>query len=104
MRGIYIPSNKAPTKCVGCSFRDPEYGGECILMPFSDFGTYEEQFERCPFKKLLEWFGSVPPHGDLIDRDALRAEVKKHATPSDALVFSLIRTSPTIIPADKEGE
>ena len=44
----------------------------------------------------------VPPHGRLIDADALRAEVKKHATPSDAWVFSLIRTAPTIIPAEEE--
>lgn len=41
----------------------------------------------------------VPPHGDLIDRDAIRAEVKKHAEPSDAWVLGLIRTAPTIIPA-----
>ena len=41
----------------------------------------------------------VPEHGRLIDRATLRAEVKKHATPSDAWVFSLIRTAPTIIPA-----
>ena len=45
---------------------------------------------------------SVPPHGRLIDADALREEVKKHATPSDAWVFSLIRTAPTIIPSDKD--
>ena len=41
----------------------------------------------------------VPDHGRLIDADALREEVKKHATPSDAWVFSLIRTASTIIPA-----
>ena len=55
-----------------------------------DKKTYWEEAEAVP----------VPPHGDLIDRDAIRAEVKKHATPSDAWVFSFIRTSPTIIPAD----
>ncbi len=43
----------------------------------------------------------VPPHGRLIDADALREEVKKHATPSDAWVFSLIRTAPTIIEAEE---
>lgn len=47
---------------------------------------------------------TVPPHGDLIDRAALRAEVKKHATPPDAWVFSLIRTAPTIIQSSEEGE
>lgn len=45
----------------------------------------------------------VQPHGRLIDADALRAEVKKHNTPSDAWVFSLIRTAPTVIEAE-EGE
>ena len=59
---------------------------------------------RCAFENGEEYKAvPVPPHGDLIDRDALRAEVKKHATPSDAWVFSLIRTAPTIIPAE-EGE
>lgn len=43
----------------------------------------------------------VPPHGRLIDADALREEVKKHAAPCDAWVFSLIRTAPTIIPAEE---
>jgi hypothetical protein len=55
-----------------------------------DKKTYWEEAEAVP----------VPPHGDLIDREALRAEVKKHATPSDAWVFSFIRTAPTIIPAE----
>ena len=53
MSGIYIPEDKVPTKCFGCTFRDPEYGGACVLMPFSEnFNTYEEQFESCPFKKI----------------------------------------------------
>ena len=50
----------------------------------------------------MDWLPPIP-HGRLIDADALRAEVKKHATPSDAWVFSLIRTATTIIPAE-EGE
>lgn len=67
----------------------------------------------CPDGSIWQQYrGTVPnakavpiptPHGDLIDRAALRAEVNKHATPSDAWVFSLIRTAPTIIPAE-EGE
>ena len=44
----------------------------------------------------------VPPHGRLIDADALREVVKKHAAPSDAWVFSLIRTAPAVIHASKE--
>ena len=67
MSGIYIPSDKIPTKCWGCTFRDPEYGGDCVLMPSFDAGTYEEQLERCPFKEIRNWFGGVPEHGPLVD-------------------------------------
>lgn len=81
MSGIYIPSDKIPTKCWGCTFRDPEYGGDCVLMPSFDAGTYEEQLERCPFKEILKWVGAaIPPHGRLIDADALGEMLEKYKT------------------------
>lgn len=61
----------------------------------ADINILEYRLKNCPLVP-------VPPHDDLIDRAALRAEVKKHATPSDAWVFSLIRTAPTIIEAEEK--
>lgn len=48
----------------------------------------------------------VPPHGDLIDRDALPWEKQSlmEADEDWALPCVLIEDAPTIIPADKEGE
>ena len=112
MGGIYIPGDKVPTKCVGCPFRDPEYGGNCVLMPSFDADTYDGQFDRCPFKELRKWFGSVPEHGRLIDADALEDEAITYYAlpvlavnsigPEAELVLRLrdIDSSPTIIPAD----
>ncbi len=64
---------------------------EIAISPVEDDIGYWKEYPLIP----------VPPHGDLIDRDAIRAEIKKHATPSDAWVFSFIRTAPTIIPAEE---
>lgn len=77
MSGIYIPHDKIPTMCMGCSFCDPEYGGNCVLMPSFDAETYEEQFERCPFKEISRWFGTAPEHGRLKDYDSIYAEYKR---------------------------
>lgn len=102
MSGIYIPGDKVPTKCVGCPFRDPEYGGNCVLMPSFDADTYEEQFGRCPFKELRKWFGAIPPHGRCIDADALTIST---AVPLDGKPYRYvhidnINNAPSIIPAD----
>lgn len=117
MSGIYIPGDKVPTGCVGCGFRDPEYGGNCVLMPSFDAGTYEEQFERCPFKELRKQFGVVPPHGDLIDLkapfdalyyDEMTEEWSEKTVAVDDVLYGCMVSSmpPVIIPADpaKEGE
>ena len=116
MSGIYIPHDKIPTKCMGCSFRDPEYGGDCVLMPSFDAETYEEQFEHCPFKEISHWIGTVPEHGRLIDADALiekdiddynlalsttvRFQTKALITQLHNQMQKVLTEAPTIIPAD----
>lgn len=88
-----------PTSCYYCPMTND---GFYLCKATSPFKELEDDCEECK----PQWCPIVPisPHGDLIGREALRAEVKKHATPSDAWVFSLIRTAPTIIPASEEGE
>lgn len=81
-----------PTSCILCDLSHED--GWCpVKKDYID----RYSFETCPLVP-------VPEHGDLIDRDVLRAEVKKYATPSDAWVFSLIRTAHTIIPAELSKE
>jgi hypothetical protein len=97
---ILINGMEMPKNCMLCPFcveeADPANGEMCMvtgkLMPPCN----RERLDDCPLSP-------VPPHDDLIDRAALRAEVKKHATPSDAWVFNLIRTASTIIPAEEEA-
>lgn len=54
---------------------------------------------------------SVPPHGDLIDRDALIKELEiteeddhNGATLLMAVFLEVLKSAPTIIPASEEGE
>lgn len=86
--GVYLPKVDMPK------------GDEIITVQICPDGSIWQRFRgTVPGVKAVP----VPTHGRLIDADALRAEVKKHATPSDAWVFSFIRTAPTIIPTE-EGE
>ena len=86
---VIVKGMEMPNKCCECNIR---YEMFCPLL--HRFIADEGRRHNCPL-------GDVPtPHGKLINADALRAEVKKHATPSDAWVFSLIRTAPTIIEAE----
>lgn len=45
---------KMPEKCLGCNWRDAEYGGSCMLMPNNPFHTYSTQYYNCPIKRLIE--------------------------------------------------
>ena len=87
--GVYIKNMEMPKNCGNCFFDT-----HCDKWRLRNWGAPPP--DDCPLVP-------VPKHGRLIDADALRAEVKKHVTPSDAWVFSFIRTAPTIIPAE-EGE
>ena len=46
----------------------------------------------------------VPPHGRLIDADALVEECMKEDGFIAEMLFRKVSNAPTIIPADKEGE
>lgn len=90
--GVYIPGMEMPTdNTVLIRVFPASENGECYVQQLDVDGDILSEL----------WAVSVPPHGRLIDADALREVVKKHATPSDAWVFSLIRTAPTIIPAEE---
>lgn len=120
--GGYIKGMEMPKNCLNCAYTDSEYD-ECVLDPE----------KRCPedYGQRAEWCPliPVPPHGDLIDRDALIEDLKRQCkevfridavSPDDYWIirdtaynqrlwqswcegfYEYLGSRPTIIPADKE--
>jgi hypothetical protein len=109
--GIYLPNMEMPKNCFECPWRckvDPEnllcrISGEYFDETFS--GTIQNRHKSCPL-------APVPPHGRLIDADALYSHIKdeqrKCNDPHDGwsecqVALGFVNTAPTIIPAE-EGE
>lgn len=105
--GVYIKGMEMPKSCMLCSFCVPEAdeanGEMCMvtgkLMPPCN----HERLDDCPIVP-------VPPHGRLIDRDALIKELEiteeddhNGATLLMAVFLEVLKSAPTIIPAE-EGE
>ena len=104
---VYIPGMEMPTSCFYCPFREKVDPDDYVCMALNK--EFEETFsliaghrhKDCPLVP-------VPPHGDLIDRDALQINdpIRSMMVFSGEIVIakSAIDKAPTIIPADKEGE
>ena len=96
---ILIKGMEMPTRCCFCKiyvediYYCPMLGRE-IENPWADDGVELD----CPLVP-------VPPHGDLIDRDALKNVCKENAKSGIGLWVDYmdISLAPTIIPAE-EGE
>ncbi len=101
---VYIKGMEMPKSCFECRF---SIDGFCYAVGDVNIRANEERqiASCCPLVP-------VPPHGRLIDADALLENMKKvhdkwkmgeHYTPtSDDEI--MVMYMPTIIPADKEGE
>lgn len=109
---VLIKGMEMPMNCLVCYCTDTEYG-ECVLDPE----------KRCPedYGQRAEWcpLVPVPPHGRLIDSDALMETFRERKRPtlSDGedgskervryidfiSTLQAIKDAPTIIPAE-EGE
>ena len=88
-----------PKACVFCELYDGEMywcRGAKKEIPYS---SEDERSDNCP---LVE----IPPHGRLIDADALRDECSTDNKPKEDWEYpwyeaqSMIDNAPTIIPAD----
>ncbi len=101
---VLIRGMEMPKSCMVCSCTDTEYG-ECVL----------DTEKRCPedYHKRADWCPliTVPPHGRLIDADALNytmlyKENWMHGTGVEAPAVwkKDIDAAPTIIPASEESE
>ena len=101
--GLYIPNAKIPVSCnkcyeIGLAHRLRDTGGHCPRMDLH-YSPDEQDFKGdrradCP---LLE----VPPHGRLIDADALKENWCVTELGNKVVEVIEIDGAPTIIPADE---
>ena len=97
---VLIKGMKMPKSSLECRlFNDPW----CMAKNINQWRTAYNRPPRgekqndCP---LIE----VPPHGRLIDADALGSTLNKMGIWGDARVKGFIKSIPTVIHADKEDE
>ena len=89
---VYIHNMEMPDKCGHCRFAN---AFDCTVTG-SFISTHSIRQPDCPLVP-------VPPHGRLIDADALMENAQYKGT-HDIVNAWDIANAPTIIPADKEGE
>ena len=118
---IIVKGMKMPKTCGECRF---SVDGWCYAIASNDDQPgYIKSYEKAKWCPLIE----VPPHGDLIDRDVLRASFKEsidechkwaNEIPNETEMYARVSQSlgtfvecslrtkgmPTVIPADKDGE
>lgn len=124
MAGIYIPGIEMPTNCYECKcgYWENEYCFPVCILTDEEAAIEDYVIKRMKHCPLVP----VPDHGDLIEREPLRASIKEsveechkwadevsegemYARVSQALGTFVecslrVKAAPTIIPADKEGE
>lgn len=99
---VLIKGMAMPIHCSVCKFFDH---GDCELLPYGDYiDDKHKRRDNCP---LIE----LPPHGRLIDADALIAKVreellsphnKKGVLETMGAMFRDVLDAPTIIESEEE--
>lgn len=97
---VLIKGMEMPKRCEKCRCcKTYEKGIYCTLTITPILGNGNARLDNCP---LIE----VPPHGRLIDADALISKIQYtddfYETPF--VDWDDILDAPTVIPADKDGE
>lgn len=102
--GVYIKDMEMPTRCCECrlstchSFKERPLCD--VLVEYMSYGEWEaKRLDNCPLVP-------IPPHGRLIDADALIADVRAHSESyfADDFAHEWVDVAPTIIPADDPKE
>lgn len=97
IRGVALPKYG----CAGCYFKTGKYCG--IISKNENVEEYSLRAERHPDCPIHE----LPPHGDLIDRDAFRAENEYYLNREfinpkyEDTLDDLLKNAPVVIPAEK---
>lgn len=103
---VLVEGMEMPIKCARCKLEksDPKEGYYCSLLPaMKDWTTHTREKCRLPDCPIIP----VPPHGDLIDRDAERLNneiFKFRAFKSRSDIKEMLDAAPVVIPAESEGE
>jgi len=107
---VYIPGMEMPKNCIECKLmrRCGKHELDYVCMPARVYvedltNAYKPRPDYCP---LIE----LPPHGRLIDADALMEKDRQIYRADGAAIgakryieFDEIADAPTIIPIDKES-
>ena len=97
---ILIKGMEMPKSCWDCYFQDC---GNCRLNDHKvvDKCIIEDRIDDdCPLVH-------IPPHGRLIDADAIRADIDEKRpgrSYEDAWTLTVVDAAPTIIPAEEYGD
>ena len=98
--GVYIPDMKLPSSCLTCDI--PVRVQPCPVDHDNVSNYKTSRHPACPFIP-------VPPHGRLIDADALMKELEiteeadhNGATLLMAVFLGVLKSAPTIIPAEED--
>ena len=105
--GVYVKGMKMPPNCMLCPLcveeADPANGEMCMVTGTLMPPCTRERLDNCPLSH-------VPPHGRLIDADALAEKHRELAYELRGANYdfhmtacSWVNSAPTIIPAE-EGE
>ena len=105
--GVYNKGMEMPTSCYDCDFayqdQDSEHNVYWTCAAVHKSACMHERREDCPLVP-------VPPHGDLIDRDALMKKLNNCMFPSDmvttravSMAMNWLKESPTIIESEGDG-
>ena len=93
--GVYIKGMEMPKTCIDCSF---EVFASCIInaRDIEEFCSCQSTVFKCPDCPLVE----IPPHGRLIDADAVKNVFAERYVIYDD-TFDLIDSVPAIIDAEE---
>ena len=97
---VLIKGMEMPTNCLDCPFMVSSDGDNCILQSAeanANFENWEQMKTGCPIIP-------VPPHGRLIDADALKENWCVTELGNKVVEVIEIDAAPTIIPADQAKE
>ena len=100
---ILIKGMEMPTRCFSCPMCDVENAEVNCAISHGSYIDYREVDPKVAIQERPSWCPliEVPPHGRLIDADAL---LKTAMENFDFVPRWMVKEAPTVIPADKDGE
>lgn len=100
---ILIKGMEMPKNCVDCPLFEDKYhfhGCHAVPKSFDDMDMWDFVGDRPSWCPLIE----VPPHGRLIDADALMKSVPNFGFGYRGIMQGVIEVAPTIIEAEVDDE